>query len=74
MKKFKIITDNHTVVDCVNASDERRALCIYLMKHPGIKDVELRRGIFYGHWMLIDCNNREYRLFAKEAKALTKGA
>lgn len=70
MKKFKIITDNGTVIDYVNATDERRALCIYLMKHPEIKGVELQQGIFYGKWMLIDCNNRDYRLFAKEAKDL----
>jgi hypothetical protein len=73
VKKFKITTDNGTVIDTVNATDERRALCIYLMKHPEIKGVELQQGIFYGKWMLIDCNNRDYRLFAKEAKDLTKG-
>lgn len=74
MKKFKIITDNRTVIDCVSATDERQALCVYLMEHPEIEGIELRRGIVYGHWMLVDCNNREYRLFAKEAKDLTKGA
>lgn len=67
MKKYKIMNTYGHTMEYVWAKNEREALCIYLMKHEELNDMMLYASVFTGQWRLVEYDNEDEYMFAKEA-------
>ena len=66
-KVFEIITYDGIHKGCVEANNERQALCIYLMEHEELNDMMLWQSVSSPNkWKLAEYDCEDQYLYARE--------
>ena len=68
-KVYEIVNCNGVRIEHIVATDERQALCLYLMNHEELIDMMLWKSTDYsGGWRLAEYDREDEYLCAREAK------
>ena len=70
-KVFEIITYDCIHKGCVEADNERQALCVYLMEHEELCDMMLWQNLA-GSWRLAEYECEDQYLYARETQLYTR--